>query len=54
MIAHIFNGNIVLPTRAAIFSKFLVAVNTLLSTGTMVLPTVPLITRQVLPTLFDA
>lgn len=54
LIALLFNGNMVLPTRSLIFHEFLTGVNTLLTSGALKLsPVVPL-ARTVLPTLFDA
>lgn len=54
LIAHIFNGNMVFPTRTLTFQQFLIGVNSVLTTGKLLLSPVTPITRMVLPTLTDA
>ena len=56
LICHIFNGNIVLPTRAIIFEQFLDSVNHIITHGKLRLSHIPLSIRSapVLPTLKDA
>lgn len=54
LIVHIFNGNMVFPTRTFTFQQFLEGVNTLLITGKLLLSPVKPIIRMVLPTLTDA
>lgn len=54
LIIHLFNGNIVLPSRKVVFSKFLQGVNAYVSTGRIILDTVQQIDRVVLPSLEDA
>lgn len=54
LITHIFNGNIVFPTRTLIFKQFIKGVNTLLTSGSKRLSPITPITQMVLPTLSDA
>jgi len=54
LIALIFNGNMVLPTRQLVFEQFLAGVNTLLTSGKVLLSHIPYIVRPVLPTMSDA
>ena len=57
LICHIFNGNIVLPTRAILFEQFLYSVNHLITHGSLRLSHIPLSIRSsetILPTLKDA
>jgi hypothetical protein len=54
LIALIFNGNMVLPTRQLVFESFLVGLNTLLAMGKFQLPHILHSPRLVLPTLTDA
>ena len=54
LISHLFNGNLVLPTRQLVFEQYLVGVNTLLTKGNVLLSHIPYIVRPVLPTMSDA
>jgi hypothetical protein len=44
----------VLPIRQLVFEQFLVGVNTLLTSGKVLLSHIPYIVRPVLPTMSDA
>ena len=54
LIALLFNGNMVFPTRTLTFDAFLVGVNTLLEKGKLLLPVVTPLVRGVVPTLKDS
>lgn len=54
LMAHIFNGNMVLPSRADTFFSFLEGLNALLSIGKLIIPAISPILRGVTPTLGDS